>query len=93
MADTRRRAVPASKFRFGVVLSGAIDGANQVFTAPETFRHDPPNLALQLYYNGQRLLETDDYTVSGPASLQGDTVTTLFTPKPGDKIWADYIAV
>ena len=93
MADTRRRAVPASKFRYGVLLVGDVDGANTVFTTPEVFRHDPPNMAIQFYYNGQRLLETDDYNVSGPASSQGDTVTTLFTPKPGDKLWADYIAV
>jgi hypothetical protein len=93
MADTRRRAVPASKFRVGVLVAGAIDGVNMVFTTPDTFKHDPPNTAIQFYYNGQRLLETDDYTVTGPASLQGDTVTTLFAPKPGDKLWADYIAV
>lgn len=93
MADTRRRAVPASKFRFGVLLSGTIDGANLVFTTPDTFRHDPPNMAISVYFNGQRLLETDDYTVSGPGSGQGDTVTMLLAPIVGDKLWADYIVL
>lgn len=94
MADARPQAIPAAKFRNGVLLSGAIDGVNQTFTSPEKFRHSPPNYNIAVYYNGQRIFLDDDYTVSesGGSGTGYDTVSTLFSPKVGDKIWADYIA-
>jgi hypothetical protein len=94
MAVSRPRAIPANKFRFGVVLSGAVNGVNFVFTAPESWRQSPPNFAICVYYNGQRLLLADDYVVSesGGPGTGYDTVSTVVVPKPGDKIWADYIA-
>jgi hypothetical protein len=48
-----------------------------------------------VYYNGQRLLLADDYTLaeSGGPGTGYDTIQTVVVPKPGDKIWADYIAV
>ena len=94
MADASPRSVPSSKFRSGVQPSGAINGVNTVFSTPESFRHDPPNFDIAIYFNGQRVLRDDDFTVSesGGVGSGYDTITTLFTLKPGDKIWADYIA-
>lgn len=94
MAVSRPRNVPASKFRFEVPLAGAIDGVNTAFTAPEAWRHSPPNFAICVYYNGQRLLLVDDYTVleSGGPGTGYDTIVTVMAPRLGDKIWADYIA-
>lgn len=94
MATSQPRSVPASKFRFGVVLSGAINGFNSVFTTPEDFRHDPPRAVLSLFFNGQRLFVGDDFTVSesGGPGTGYDTITALFAPVPGDRLWADYFA-
>jgi hypothetical protein len=68
---------------------------NVTFTAGEVFVHDPPRLTICVYYNGQRLLLADDYTLaeSGGPGTGYDTIQTVVVPKPGDKIWADYIAV
>jgi hypothetical protein len=65
-----------------------------VFTTPDDFVHAPPSSSLKLYYNGQRLLLADDFTLSesGGPGTGFDTVTTLFPPKLGDKLWADYVA-
>jgi len=95
MATTSPRTIPASKHRFAVALAGVINGVNVVFTTPEKFRHDPPRAQLALYYNGQRLFILDDFTVteSGGPGTGYDTVSTLFAPRPGDKLWADYFAV
>jgi hypothetical protein len=95
MGISRPRSVPAEKFRFEVLLAGTIDGANTAFTAPEFFRQSPPNFSIAIYYNGQRILLTDDFTVqeSGGVGTGYDTVNTLFTPKSGDKLWADYVAL
>lgn len=95
MAVSRPRAVPRSKFRTAQLLVGTLDGVNTIFTTTEVFVHDPPRLSIAVYFNGQRLLLTDDYTLAesgGPGSGY-DTVTTLTVPRSGDKIWADYIAV
>lgn len=94
MAVSRPRSVPASKFRFGVSLAGTRNGVNTTFTTPEPFRHDPPRADLCLFYNGQRLLLGDDFTVSesGGPGTGYDTVTTLFAPRFVEKLWADYFA-
>lgn len=94
MGVSRPRSVPASKLRSGVVLSGAVNGVNTTFTVPEFFRHDPPSFDIAVYFNGQRVLRDDDFTVSesGGAGTGYDTVETIFVMKTGDKIWADYVA-
>ncbi len=94
MAVSRPRTIPASKFRFGVAVVGTINGVNAVFVTPEDFRHDPPRATLSLYFNGQRLFVGDDFSVSesGGPGTGYDTITTLFAPVPGDKLWADYFA-
>lgn len=87
--------IAASRFRIGQELVGAVDGINQAFVVPfgEKFVHTPPGLSIQVYYNGQRLLIVDDYTVSesGGVGTGFDTVTTVVTPKTLDKIYADYV--
>jgi hypothetical protein len=84
-------AVPRPRL-FNIVLLGVIDGLNTVFTTPHKFVNQLGSDTLLLYYNGQRLLEVDDYLLSeGGGYGQGyDTVTTLFAPKPGDKLTVDY---
>jgi hypothetical protein len=95
MAVSRPRSVPASKFRYEVALAGSINGANTAFVTPEFFRQAPPNSSIAVYYNGQRILVDDDFTVqeSGGVGTGYDTVNTLFIPKSGDKLWADYVAL
>lgn len=95
MAVSRPRSVPRSKFRTAQILIGAVNGVNTSFTTAEVFVHDLPRLSIAVYFNGQRLLLTDDYSIaeSGGPGTGYDTVVTLFAPVPGDKIWADYIAV
>jgi hypothetical protein len=95
MAVSSPRSVPAAKFRYGVLLTGPVNGANTSFTTPEFFRQSPPTASIAVYYNGQRILLDDDFTVqeSGGAGTGYDTVNTIFTPKAGDKLWADYVAL
>ena len=82
--------------RTGVVLAGSIDNINQVFVAPDKFIHESGIRSVEVYYNGQRLLETDDYTVSesGGVGTGYDTVTMQIAPRSHgtniDKVWADY---
>jgi len=81
--------------RTGVALIGLIDGANQVFTTPDFFVHESGGRSIQVYYNGQRLFDPDDYvpSESGGPGTGYDTVT-LQGPKPPknlDRIWADYV--
>lgn len=88
--------IPSSidaKLRYDVTLGGTINGVNTVFTCPDIFRQTPPNFSICVYYNGQRLRLTDDFTVSESSGFGTgyDTVTTLFAPKTGDKLWADYV--
>jgi hypothetical protein len=92
MLSVRSRAVPADTFRVGVALAGAVDGINTIFTAPETFVQTASGFQIAVYYNGQRLVVVDDYTVSGGGAGEGTTLTLLFAPKAGDKLTADYIA-
>lgn len=95
MAVSRARSVPRSKLRAARLLIGSVDGVNTSFSPGESFVHDPPRQTLALFYNGQRLFPGDDYLVSesgGPGS-GFDTVQTLFAPRAGDKLWADYTAV
>lgn len=77
---------------YGVGLLGVMNGVNRVFMTPGIFVNQLGGDTLQLYYNGQRLLEVDDYTLSesGGSGPGYDTVTLLFAPKPGDKLTADY---
>jgi hypothetical protein len=78
----------------GITLIGAIDKINQVFTTPTYFLHEIGGRSIQVYYNGQRLLDPDDYipSESGGAGTGYDTITLQGAkpPRPGDKLWADY---
>ena len=82
--------------RTGIALIGLVNNVNQVFTTPDKFVHEPGNRSIQVYYNGQRLLETDDYAVSesGGVGTGYDTVTMVVVPRAVgvkiDKLWADY---
>lgn len=77
---------------YNVGLLGVMNGSNHVFTTPGKFVNQLGGDTLQLLYNGQRLLEVDDYTLSesGGSGTGYDTVTLLFAPKLGDKLTADY---
>jgi len=46
-----------------------------------------------VYYNGTRLLWLDDYLLveSGGGGTGYDTVVLAIAPKPGDKVFADYV--
>lgn len=70
--------------KFGIALQGSLDGANTIFTTPDVFDPD----TLRVYYNGVRIYAgaTNDFTVTGASQ-----VTTLFAPKAGDRLAADYV--
>ena len=90
------RYIPTRRYRTGILLSGPIDGVNTTFTAPpgDKFVHDPPYIQIGVYYNGMRLLWLDDYLLveSGGGGTGYDTVVLAIAPKPGDKVFADYVA-
>lgn len=83
-----RRRVHATKY--GVPLTGPINGANQTYTTPDKFNPT----AQAVYYNGQRLSLTLDYSIaeSGGPGTGYDTVNFLVTPKVGDHLLVDYIS-
>lgn len=61
-------------FSYNETPSGSVNGINDTFTLAET--PDPSN-SLHLYWNGQLLIETIDFTISG------DTITFLTAPSAG----------
>jgi hypothetical protein len=79
-------------WQWGVLLSGAKDGLNNIYTTPETF--DPRLFAF--YVNGQRQVQWEDYVVSESAGAGTgyDTVTMLGSvlPLAGDQLTSDYVA-
>jgi hypothetical protein len=83
-----RRRVHTQKY--GIGLTGLIDGVNQAYTTPDKFNPS----AHAIYYNGQRLSLTLDYSIaeSGGPGAGFDTVNFLVTPKVGDHLLADYIS-
>lgn len=89
------RFIPTSRFRTGISLFGVIDGSNTSFTvAPEEkFVHDPPYIQIRIFYNGIRLFWPDDYSLdeSEGDGTGYDMVVLAVAPKPGDKLFADYI--
>jgi hypothetical protein len=95
MAVSGARSVPRSKLRSAQPLTGLIDGVNTSFSTPEPFIHDPPRQTMELFYNGQRLFISDDFLISesGGPGTGYDTVQTLFAPRSGDKLLANYTAV
>jgi hypothetical protein len=94
VAVSRPKSVSRSSLRVGIEPVGAFDGVNVTFFLPESFVHDPPRQTLTLFYNGQRLSHGHDYLVSEGGGPGGgyDTLTTLFAPRPGDRLQADYTA-
>ncbi len=75
-------AALVSNQKHNIVLTGALDGVNTDFTVPEPFHAH----TLEVFYNGQALLPTDDYTVTA------QVVTMVSAPDAGDKVWANYHA-
>lgn len=77
---------------FDVALVGAKDGVNMVFLTPQKFVRVVGGMTARVYYNGQRLVELDDFSLSESGGLGTgyDTVTMLIAPKSEDKLTADY---
>lgn len=70
--------------RTGVAMAGTKNGVNKVFTIPESFQAGSEIV----FWNGQRQVRGDDYTISG--------VTLTFSaghpaPASGDTLVADYV--
>jgi hypothetical protein len=80
---------------YGVGLLGVKNGVNLVFTTPHKFVNVLGGETIRVLYNGQRLLEIDDYSLSesGGPSTGYDTVTLLVAPRSSDKLTADYTKV
>jgi len=87
--------IAVGRYRTGIGLLGAKDGINSTYTTPglEKYVHNLPYLSIAVYYNGQRLILLDDYVViEGGGSGSGyDTIIMVISPKPGDKVYADYV--
>lgn len=82
------------RYRVGTVPSGAKDGVNLIFVIPEPILHIG-TITAQIYLNGQRLKNGDDYTLSesgGPGT--GYDTITLIGPAPlsYEHLIVDYIA-
>ena len=94
--DLLQAAVSKDRFRTGLDLIGVFDGSNVTFTVPagDNFVHTPPFFSIQVYFNGIRLHNPDDYTVveSGGFGTGYDTVVVATAPRPGDHLLVDYIA-
>jgi len=77
---------------YNVSLLGVKNGVNLVFTTPDDFVNVASGETIQVYYNGQRLLESEDYMISESGGMGSgyDTVTMLVAPKIDDKLTADY---
>lgn len=92
----QQQFVAANRFRTGQPLLGAKDGSNVTYTVPvgDIFTHNLPFFSIQVYYNGQRLILLDDYTVveSGGFGTGFDTVVLEVAPLFFDKLLVDYIA-
>lgn len=82
-----RRRVHSTKYN--VPLVGLINGTNQTYTTPDLFNAT----TIAVYYNGQRLQPTDDFTLgeSGGPGTGYDTVSLVVTPQVGDHLLSDYI--
>ncbi len=65
----------------GETPSGTINSSNVTFTLAHT---PSPATSLHLYYNGQRLTLTGDYT------LATGTITMVVAPATGSVLLADY---
>ncbi|WP_287601241.1 hypothetical protein [Thiothrix sp.] len=81
VTDAVALKVSLADLKFNVALTGDIDGTNKVFALPEAAAND----TLCVFWNGQMLKPTDDYSVSGTS------VTMIGSPDAGDKVWANYV--
>lgn len=77
------------------VLSGIKNGINMVFTTVNKFRNIATGLKPKVYLNGQRLKQTDDYTVSSSDANPGyDIITLLYiAPTASENLIIDYVKV
>jgi hypothetical protein len=77
---------------FNVALLGVKNGVNLVFTTPDDFVHVVSGETIRVFYNGQRLLESEDYVISESGGMGSgyDTVTMFVAPRIDDKLTADY---
>lgn len=64
--------------------TGAIDGVNQDYTTAQDYQPG----TLMIYYNGNRLRITTDYTETG-----SNTFHLTFVPQVGDSLIVDYIVL
>lgn len=74
---------PFNLYATDYTVTGAVDGVNTSYTTTAQFSAG----TLRVFYNGQRLHLTDDYTVTGVNSFEME-----WAPEEG-KIWAEYIPV
>lgn len=73
----------AAKMKRGVNMTGTIDGSNKVFQIPEALASG----SVQVYFGGQRLRETTDYSISG------QDVTFIGSPDfETERPFCDYVA-
>lgn len=94
LQNVQQLFIAADRYRTGIALGGLKNGTNTTFTTPgDKFVHNLPYLTMHVYYNGQRLIYLDDYTVheSGGAGTGFDTVIMLIGPRFNDKVTADYV--
>lgn len=59
-----------SHVELGVTLSGPINGANRSFSTPVPFSE------ISVYLNGVKQIQSSDFTVTGPSSIEMATAPT-----------------
>lgn len=73
-------------------LNGAINGINLVFTTTPFKFVNVTGDSILVFLNGQRLYETEDYTLSesGGVGTGYDTVTLAIPPRVNDRVTAEF---
>ena len=93
----RRRAVAEGNVRDHVLMDGALDGSNRLYTIPngEKAVHNPSGgVKMKPYHNTRRFQDNEFVAVeSGGAGTGYDKILILaFAPPPTSKIFLDFVA-
>lgn len=83
-----------NRFIIEEIPGGVQNGINLVFTTANFFINANPGLKPQVYLNGQRLIQGEDFTCSesGGPTTGFDTITLIYVaPRSDDNFYVDYV--
>ena len=92
-----RRAVAEGKVRDQVLMDGALDGSNRLYTIPDGEKaiHNPSGgIKMRPYHNTRRFQDNEFVAQeSGGAGTGYDRIVVLaFAPPPTSRIFLDFVA-